>query len=182
MNSERRSTRRSATVRRMSRSACSGPRCSRPCTGSIVRSKDCAGSSPRACSQWSSRRRPCSSGVIGTKRRRRAYAGGAELAASSTVSSEEHAETIEFSDGSRVLLEPKASARVVRLDGPHTELALKRGKPAVSVRHREGASWTIVAGPYEVRVVGTKFTVDWQQASNAFRVAVTEGRVRVTRR
>jgi transmembrane sensor len=48
------------------------------------------------------------------------------------------------------------------------------------VRHREGASWTVVAGPYEVHVVGTKFTVDWQQPSNTFRVAVTEGRVRVT--
>jgi hypothetical protein len=106
--------------------------------------------------------------------------GGAQLAASSTVTSGEHAETIDFSDGSRVLLEPRAAARVVRLDRQHTELALKSGKLEASVRHREGASWTVVAGPYEVHVVGTKFTVDWQQANNAFRVAVTEGRVRVT--
>ena len=106
--------------------------------------------------------------------------GGAELVASSTVTSGEHAETIEFSDGSRVLLEPRAAARVLRLDQQHTELALKRGKLEANVRHREGASWTIVAGPYEVHVVGTKFTVDWQQPSNTFRVAVTEGRVRVT--
>jgi hypothetical protein len=106
--------------------------------------------------------------------------GGAELVASSTVTSGEHAETIDFSDGSRVLLEPRAAARVVRLDRQYTELALKSGKLEASVQHREGASWTIVAGPYEVHVVGTKFTVDWQQASNAFRVAVTEGRVRVT--
>jgi hypothetical protein len=106
--------------------------------------------------------------------------GGAELVASSTVTSGDHAETIDFSDGSRVLLEPRAAARVVRLDRQYTELALKSGKLEASVQHREGASWTIVAGPYEVHVVGTKFTVDWQQASNAFRVAVTEGRVRVT--
>jgi hypothetical protein len=106
--------------------------------------------------------------------------GGAELVASSTVTSGEHAQTIDFSDGSRVLLEPRAAARVVRLDRQHTELALKSGKLEASVRHREGASWTVVAGPYEVHVVGTKFTVDWQQPSNTFRVAVTEGRVRVT--
>jgi hypothetical protein len=106
--------------------------------------------------------------------------GGAELVASSTVTSGERAETIDFSDGSRVLLEPRAAARVMRLDRQHTELALKSGKLEASVQHREGASWTIVAGPYEVHVVGTKFTVDWQQASNTFRVAVTEGRVRVT--
>jgi hypothetical protein len=106
--------------------------------------------------------------------------GGAELVASSTVTSGEHTETIDFSDGSRVLLEPRAAARVLRLDRQHTELALKSGKLEASVQHREGASWTIVAGPYEVHVVGTKFTVDWQQASNTFRVAVTEGRVRVT--
>jgi hypothetical protein len=106
--------------------------------------------------------------------------GGGELIASSMVTSGEHAETIDFSDGSRVLLEPRAAARVVRLDRQSTELALKSGKLEANVQHREGASWTIVAGPYEVHVVGTKFTVDWQQASNAFRVAVTEGRVRVT--
>jgi hypothetical protein len=106
--------------------------------------------------------------------------GGGELIASSMVTSGEHAETIDFSDGSRVLLEPRAAARVVRLDRQYTELALKSGKLEANVQHREGASWTIVAGPYEVHVVGTKFTVDWQQASNTFRVAVTEGRVRVT--
>src|SRR5689334_25160995 len=42
--------------------------------------------------------------------------GGAELVASSMVTSGEHAQTIDFSDGSRVLLEPRAAARVVRLD------------------------------------------------------------------
>ncbi len=106
--------------------------------------------------------------------------GGSELVASSTVTTGERAETIDFSDGSRVLLEPRAAARVVRLDPQHTELALKSGRLEASVKHRDGASWTIVAGPYEVHVVGTRFTVDWQQASHTFRVAVTEGRVRVT--
>ena len=105
---------------------------------------------------------------------------GVALVASSTVTSGEHPETIDFWDGSRVLLEPRGAASVVQLDRQHTKLTLKRGALEASVRHRDGVSWTIAAGPYEVLVVGTKFTVGWQQASSTFRVAVTEGRVRVT--
>jgi hypothetical protein len=108
------------------------------------------------------------------------WRGGVELAAASAVTAGDRSEAIEFSDGSRVLLEPKATARVVRLEPNHAELALKDGKLAASVRHRDGVSWSVVAGPYAVRVVGTKFTVDWEQATETLRVAVTEGRVRVS--
>jgi hypothetical protein len=106
--------------------------------------------------------------------------GGVELDALSSVEAGDRSEAIDFSDGSRVLLEARASARVVRLEPKHAELSLQNGKLAASVQHRDGVSWSIVAGPYEVRVVGTRFTVDWEQASQTLRVAVTEGRVRVT--
>jgi hypothetical protein len=108
------------------------------------------------------------------------WRGGVELRAASSVAAGERSEAIDFSDGSRVLLEPKASARVVRLEPRRAELSLNDGRLEASVRHRDGVSWSIVAGPYEVRVVGTKFTVDWQQTSQTLHVAVSEGRVRVT--
>jgi hypothetical protein len=108
------------------------------------------------------------------------WRGGVALAPASSLATGSRAEAIDFSDGSRVLLEPEATAYLVRLDPNHAELTLKRGKLEASVHHREGVSWSIFAGPYEVRVVGTKFTVDWEQASDTLRVAVSEGRVRVT--
>jgi len=92
----------------------------------------------------------------------------------------ERRETIEFSDGSRVELEPKASAHIVRLEPRHAELSLREGKLTASVRHRDGVSWSVTAGPYEVRVVGTKFNVAWERTSQTLRVDVTEGRVRVS--
>jgi ferric-dicitrate binding protein FerR (iron transport regulator) len=108
------------------------------------------------------------------------WRGGSVVRAALLVSEKARAEPIDFSDGSRVLLDPEASARVLSLEPNHAELALKNGKLAASVRHREGVRWTIVAGPYEVRVVGTKFTVAWDQSSQNFHVEVSEGRVQVT--
>lgn len=108
------------------------------------------------------------------------WRGGVELRADASVAAGERSEAIDFSDGSRVLLEPNAAASVATLDSTRTELTLKQGKLAASVRHRDGATFSVMAGPYVVRVVGTKFTVGWDQPSQTLRVAVTEGRVRVT--
>jgi transmembrane sensor len=108
------------------------------------------------------------------------WRGGAEVERSTALAAGDRTEAIEFSDGSRVVLEPKASARIVKLEPKHAELALQDGKLAASVVHREGVRWNITAGPYEVRVVGTKFTVGWERSVQSLRVAVTEGRVRVS--
>jgi hypothetical protein len=108
------------------------------------------------------------------------WRGGVELRTASPVTAGARSEAIDFSDGSRMLLEPKTSASVMRLDANRTEVVLKDGKLAASVQHRDGATFTVKAGPYDVRVVGTKFTVAWDEASRALRVAVTEGHVRVS--
>jgi hypothetical protein len=107
------------------------------------------------------------------------WQNGVRLASTAVIAAGERSESIEFSDGSRLVLEPKARARM-RLDPNHTELALNAGKLVASVRHREGASWSIMAGPYEVRVVGTRFSVRWDQASQTLNVEVSEGLVRVS--
>jgi transmembrane sensor len=108
------------------------------------------------------------------------FRGGDELRAHSTAAAGERSEVIDFSDGTRVLLEPKSTALVLTLDANRTALSLQQGKLAASVRHRAGATFSVTAGPYEVRVVGTKFTVDWDRTNQVIRVAVTEGRVRVS--
>jgi transmembrane sensor len=108
------------------------------------------------------------------------WRGGDELRANSTAVAHDRSEVIDFSDGSRVVLDPKASTLIVRLDATGAALSLERGRIAASVRHRDGTKFSVTAGPYEVRVVGTKFSVDWDSANRVIRVAVTEGRVRVS--
>jgi len=48
-----------------------------------------------------------------------------------------------------------------------------------SIRKHTGITWTFVAGPYRVQVVGTRLTIDWDCDRRQLRVAVREGRVKV---
>jgi hypothetical protein len=90
------------------------------------------------------------------------------------------AQPLEFSDGSRIVLEANARAELARLSPTHAELELDRGRLSASINHQPGMRWTIAAGPYQVHVVGTKFSVEWDHKTTKLRVAVSEGSVRVS--
>ncbi|HXK19771.1 MAG TPA: hypothetical protein VNG33_18295, partial [Polyangiaceae bacterium] len=48
------------------------------------------------------------------------------------------------------------------------------------VHHRDGSSWRVAAGPYEVEAIGTEFVVDWVSGRDKpLRVTVSEGTVAV---
>jgi tetratricopeptide (TPR) repeat protein len=98
----------------------------------------------------------------------------AELAAPTAI-----AKPLEFSDGSKVVFEPSARAKLSLLGPKRAALRLNQGRFTASIVHRPGMTWGVDAGPYRVEVVGTKFSVDWQGGSD-FRVEVTEGTVHVT--
>jgi hypothetical protein len=91
---------------------------------------------------------------------------------------EDRSRTLEFSDGSSVVLAPKARAVLGRITREQAGLSLEGGQLYASIQHREGLHWSVDAGPYRVNVVGTRFSVAWN--AGKFRVDVTEGRVRVT--
>ena len=87
--------------------------------------------------------------------------------------------TLSFSDGSRVQM-LKGSAAQVELAGPHAARArLAAGALEVDVQHERDTDYRFLAGPYEVRVVGTRFRVSWQPESKRFSLAMHEGKVRV---
>lgn len=86
--------------------------------------------------------------------------------------------TLEFSDGSNVVLAPRARAVLGRITRAQAGLSLEGGQIYASIEHREGLHWSVDAGPYRVHVVGTRFSVAWNDGN--FRVDVAEGRVRVT--
>ena len=84
---------------------------------------------------------------------------------------------LQFSDGSRVALEPKTQARVVRSTADGATVLLERGRLAASVVHRERTSWSFEAGPYAVSVTGTAFDLTWDPRSENFGLHMTEGSV-----
>ena len=89
------------------------------------------------------------------------------------------AKSIAFTDGSAVRLSPSARARVRQLRTDGATLVLDRGEATVSVRHRDTTRWSVEAGPFLVRVTGTRFRVGWQPEAESFELAVFEGEVRV---
>jgi hypothetical protein len=91
-----------------------------------------------------------------------------------------HPESLDFSEGSQLLLEPDTRARLLELSATKAALVLEDGHILASIRKHTGVTWTIAAGPFAVRVVGTRFTLDWDHEKRALRVAVREGRVRVS--
>lgn len=99
----------------------------------------------------------------------------AELAELAAPESQE----LSFSDGSAVVLAPAARAVLTHVTSDRAELRLNEGHLSASIRKKTGITWTIGAGPYSVQVVGTRFSVDWQRASETLKVSVSEGRVRV---
>lgn len=99
----------------------------------------------------------------------------AELAAPTATT-----KPLEFSDGSKVVFDPRSRARLSRLAPKRAALRLDQGRFVASIVHHPNMTWGVQAGPYSVEVVGTKFSVDWQGDPSSLRVEVTEGVVRVT--
>jgi hypothetical protein len=91
-----------------------------------------------------------------------------------------HPQSLDFSEGSQVLLEPDTRASLARLSNRNADLTLDDGHILASIRKHTGIDWTFAAGPYRIRVVGTRFTVDWDRERRQLRVAVREGRVNVS--
>lgn len=82
-----------------------------------------------------------------------------------------------FSDGSRVRLEPRAELELTKLSRERAEVRLRSGSLAATIQKATGRTWSILAGGYEVRVVGTAFSVAWHDEQLS--VEVHEGKVLV---
>jgi hypothetical protein len=89
-------------------------------------------------------------------------------------------EPLDFSDGSRITLEPRAVATLSELTPRRAGLRVDGGKVLANIHKHPGMTWTVSAGPYAVHVVGTRFSVAWSAGERALEVLVHEGRVRVT--
>jgi TolA-binding protein len=87
---------------------------------------------------------------------------------------------IAFSDGTHVRIEPHTLGRVAELDRQGGRVALYEGRAHVNVRHRPNARWLFQAGPFEVHVRGTSFSMAWDPATAHFELRMENGVVSVT--
>jgi ferric-dicitrate binding protein FerR (iron transport regulator) len=84
---------------------------------------------------------------------------------------------LHFSDGSSMVFQPGAQARVARLTDSGAELVLDSGRLVADVRHTGQARWSVAAGPFKVRVTGTRFSAEWSPATGRLAVEMFEGAV-----
>ena len=87
---------------------------------------------------------------------------------------------LRFSDGSEVRLEPRARARVTRVEATGATVSMESGRAKVAVAKRKGAAWRVALGPFVVEVTGTRFDVDWDPASDNLALRMHEGSVVVS--
>lgn len=104
---------------------------------------------------------------------------GAPLKEGGWIETVDTPQTLTFSEGSRVQVAGHSKARIGRLSTEAANIILESGKIHAKITKDTGLTWTIAAGPYRVRVVGTEFDVEWNFASQRFAVRVQEGNVRV---
>jgi TolA-binding protein len=88
--------------------------------------------------------------------------------------------SLEFSDGSRFELAPGSKARLVELERTGARVELANGKVKVHVVHREAANFRLEAGPYRVRVTGTRFESSYSPERDVFELFLEEGQVELS--
>lgn len=87
---------------------------------------------------------------------------------------------IVFSDGTHVSVAAGAHARIADVTSRGARVLVESGVVHASVVHRSDTRWLVDAGPFEVKVTGTRFDVAWQPGEQAIVVTLHEGSVVVT--
>jgi ferric-dicitrate binding protein FerR (iron transport regulator) len=86
---------------------------------------------------------------------------------------------MKFTDGSSVELAPTARLRVQQVTADGATVVLERGRALANVVHRSTTHWKVLAGPFEITVVGTRFQTDWDPASESLTVDLYQGSLQI---
>ncbi len=87
---------------------------------------------------------------------------------------------IDFSDGSRITLEPGSRVRLAELRPNGATVAVEAGGLDVSVKHRAATDYRLTLGPFLVKVTGTRFNVAYSPERDSLRLSMREGSVVVS--
>ncbi len=86
---------------------------------------------------------------------------------------------MDFTDGSSVELSQSTRLRVQQLTAQGVTLVLERGRAVSNVVHHSGSQWKMLAGPFEISVVGTRFQTDWDPMTEALTVDLYQGSLKI---
>lgn len=87
---------------------------------------------------------------------------------------------VQFSDGSSVVLAPKARARVVNVQASGAWVVIESGRASMLVVPRKSNRWRFNVGPFELLVTGTRFDVAWNPMDQTFSLSLRDGSVLVS--
>jgi TolA-binding protein len=86
---------------------------------------------------------------------------------------------ITFSDGTQVRADPGTRLRIGEPQSDGARIFIERGVANAHVVHRQHSNWLFAAGPFEVRVTGTKLTISWDPVKEELDLTLHEGSVEV---
>jgi ferric-dicitrate binding protein FerR (iron transport regulator) len=86
---------------------------------------------------------------------------------------------VKFSDGSEIDAKPGSRLRIDETHANGARVLVERGTAAARVKHRDRSRWVFAAGPFNVRVIGTKFDLDWDPQAQVVSLTLHEGAVEV---
>jgi hypothetical protein len=105
---------------------------------------------------------------------------GADLQASNYLSAPASKPAdVSFSDGSQIHVEPGTRLRIDQTRSNGARVLIENGVATANVKHAERANWQFVAGPFEVHVTGTRFTLGWDPLKEEVDLVLHEGSVEV---
>lgn len=86
---------------------------------------------------------------------------------------------IEFSDRTHITVLAGARLRIDEEDVNGAKVSVERGQLQVEVTHTGSSNWRFVAGPFQLRVTGTRFALDWNVEEEQLEVVLHEGSVEI---
>jgi hypothetical protein len=106
--------------------------------------------------------------------------GNSPEAAASFFETKHHELEVRFSEGSVITVLPETGVRVLGTKPQGANLSIERGIVRCNITHRANADWTVKAGPFDIRVTGTRFEAQWMPTTSHFELTLEEGSVEVT--
>ena len=88
--------------------------------------------------------------------------------------------SVKFSDGSSINAQPGTRLRVEGAHHDGARVIVERGEIEAKIQHGRSTSWQFISGPFEVRVIGTAFTLGWEPSREEVNLTLQEGAVEVT--
>jgi RNA polymerase sigma-70 factor (ECF subfamily) len=104
---------------------------------------------------------------------------GTELGGRYVSATETHPAELRFSDDSILVAAPGSRLRVEDINPYGARVLIERGQISVHVTRESSTAWTFGAGPFEVRVTGTRFDLAWDPSRETCDLTLREGSVEV---